>query len=123
MADHHRRADKELVQQILLDDPQFLRRIVERTLQQLLEAEITEHIGAAPYERTPKKPQRAPQRLQTEEAQNQGRHPRASCTPGPGGNLLNPPLLPLPTRNEKALVLALMQMYVEGVSTRGRSGR
>jgi hypothetical protein len=29
MAAHHRRADKELVQQILLDDPEFLRRIVE----------------------------------------------------------------------------------------------
>jgi putative transposase len=41
------------VQQILIDDPQFLRHIVERTLQQLLEAEITEHVvGAAPYERT-----------------------------------------------------------------------
>jgi putative transposase len=52
MVDHHRRADKELVQQILLDDPEFLRRIVERALQQLLEAEITEHVGAAPYERT-----------------------------------------------------------------------
>jgi hypothetical protein len=54
MANHHRRADKELVQQILIDDPEFLRRIVERALQQLLEAEITEHVGAAPYERTPK---------------------------------------------------------------------
>ena len=43
MADHHRRADKELVQQILLDDPRFLRRIVQKALQQLLEAEITEH--------------------------------------------------------------------------------
>ena len=52
MADCHRRADEELVQQILLDDPQFLRRIVERALQQVLEAEITEHVGAAPYERT-----------------------------------------------------------------------
>ncbi|BBL79286.1 hypothetical protein RxyAA322_11400 [Rubrobacter xylanophilus] len=52
MADHHRRADKELVQQILLDDPEFLRRIVERMLQQLLEAESTEHVGAAPYKRT-----------------------------------------------------------------------
>src|SRR5215207_11586261 len=52
MADHHRRADKELVQQILIDDAQFLRRIVEKALQQLLEAEITEHVGAAPYERT-----------------------------------------------------------------------
>ena len=37
MADHHRRADKELVQRVLLDDPEFLRLIVERALQQLLE--------------------------------------------------------------------------------------
>ena len=48
MADHHRRADKALVQRVLLEDPEFLRRIVERALQQVLEAEITEHIGAAP---------------------------------------------------------------------------
>jgi putative transposase len=48
----HRRADKELVQQVLIDDPEFLRRIVERALQQVLEAEITEHMGAAPYQRT-----------------------------------------------------------------------
>jgi hypothetical protein len=41
MADHHRKADKELEQQILIDDTEFLRRIVERTLQQLVEAEIT----------------------------------------------------------------------------------
>ena len=54
MADHHRRADKELVQQILIDDPRFLRHIVERTLQRLLEAEITEHIGATlPAHRKP----------------------------------------------------------------------
>ena len=52
MADRHRRTDKELVQQILLDDPEFLRWIVERALQQVLEAEITERVGAAPYERT-----------------------------------------------------------------------
>ncbi len=37
---------------MLLDDPTFLKEIVERVLQELLEAEMTEHIGAAPYERT-----------------------------------------------------------------------
>ena len=35
-----------------LDDPGFLRGIVEGVLQHLLEAEITEHLGAAPYQRT-----------------------------------------------------------------------
>jgi transposase-like protein len=32
----------------MLDEPGFLREIVERVLQELLEAEMTEHIGAAP---------------------------------------------------------------------------
>ncbi|ABG05436.1 hypothetical protein Rxyl_2515 [Rubrobacter xylanophilus DSM 9941] len=42
-----------MAQEVLLDDPDFLREIVERVLQEeLLEAEMTEHIGAAPYERT-----------------------------------------------------------------------
>jgi transposase-like protein len=36
----------------MLDEPGFLRQIVGRVLQELLEAEITEHIGAAPYERS-----------------------------------------------------------------------
>ncbi len=40
------------MQHILLDDPEFLRKIVERALRQILEADIAEHIGAAPYERT-----------------------------------------------------------------------
>ena len=52
MATDHRRVDVELAQEVLLDDPDFLRKIVERVLQELLEAEMTEHVGAAPCERT-----------------------------------------------------------------------
>jgi putative transposase len=51
MANDHRRVGDELVQGVLLDDPGFLREVVERVIQQVLEAEMTEHIGAAPYER------------------------------------------------------------------------
>src|SRR5437764_11704665 len=40
------------VQAVLTDDPDFLRRLVEQLLQQMLEAEMTAHLGAAPYERT-----------------------------------------------------------------------
>jgi transposase-like protein len=48
MANHHPKAEKELVQEeVLLDDPDFLKEIVRRVLQQLLETEMTEHIGAA----------------------------------------------------------------------------
>ena len=44
--------DGESLAQVALDDPGFLQRIVERTLQQVLEAEMTAHLGAEPYERT-----------------------------------------------------------------------
>ena len=116
MADHHRRTDKELVQQILIDDPEFLRRIVERALQQLLEAEITEHVGAAPYERS-----------QSRKGHRNGYKPRKLKTRVGSLELLVPQdregtfstqLFARYQRNEKALVLALMEMYVEGVSTR-----
>ena len=52
MAEDHRRLAEELAQGILLDEPTFLKEVVERVLQELLEAEMTEHVGAAPYERT-----------------------------------------------------------------------
>src|SRR5215208_2797076 len=52
MTHDHRKVSAEIAQGILLDDPNFLREIVERVLQEMLEAEMTEHIGAAPYERS-----------------------------------------------------------------------
>jgi hypothetical protein len=39
MAKDHRRLAEEVAQRILLDDPSFLKEIVERVLQELLEAE------------------------------------------------------------------------------------
>jgi len=53
MTEDHRRPQAEGAQGVLLDDPGFLKEIVQRVLQELLEAEMTEHVGAAaPYERT-----------------------------------------------------------------------
>jgi putative transposase len=116
MAKDHRRISEEVAQGILLDNPTFLKEIVERVLQELLEAEMTEHIGASPYERTG-----------TRTGQRNGYKPRALRTRVGTLNLLVPQdregtfstrLFARYQRNEKALVLALMEMYVEGVSTR-----
>jgi putative transposase len=116
MAHHNRKVDEQMVQGILLDDPGFLKEIVERVLQELLEAEMTEHIGAAPYERA-----------QNRKGHRNGYKPRALRTRVGTLNLLVPQdregtfstrLFSRYQRNEKALVLALMEMYVEGVSTR-----
>jgi transposase-like protein len=52
MTNDHRRPEAATVQGVLLDDAGFLRKIVERVLQEVLEAEMTEHIGATPHERT-----------------------------------------------------------------------
>src|ERR671938_2174006 len=115
MAEDHRRV-VEVAQGILLDDPTFLKEIVERVIQELLEAQMTEHIGAAPYERSA-----------TRTGQRNGYKPRALRTRVGTLNLLVPQdregpfstrLFSRYQRNEKALVLALMEMYVEGVSTR-----
>ena len=46
MTTDHRRVDMRMAQEILLDDPSFLNEIVERLIQELLEAEMTEHVGA-----------------------------------------------------------------------------
>ena len=42
----------ELAQAVLLNDPDFLREIVERTVQTILEEEMSAHLGAERYERT-----------------------------------------------------------------------
>jgi putative transposase len=116
MAKDHRKVSAEIAQGILLEDPDFLREIVERVLQEMLEAEITEHIGAAPYERSV-----------TRTGHRNGHKPRTLRTRVGTLNLLVPQdregtfstrLFSRYQRNEKALVLALMQMYIEGVSTR-----
>ena len=116
MAEDHRRVDTQSVQEVLLDDPAFLREIVERVLQEMLEAEMTHHIGAAPYERTERRA-----------GHRNGHKPRALRTRVGTLNLLVPQdregtfstrLFARYQRNEKALVLALMEMYIEGVSTR-----
>jgi transposase-like protein len=116
MAKDHRRSDAESVQGVLLDDPGFLREIVEKVVQRMLEAEMTEHVGAAPYER-----------VEGRTGQRNGYKPRALRTRVGTLNLAVPQdregtfstrLFSRYQRNEKALVLALMEMYVEGVSTR-----
>src|SRR5947209_40143 len=91
-------------------------QIVERSLQQVLEAEMTAHIGAEPYERT-----------EARTGHRNGYKPRTLHTRVGTLTLLVPQdregtfstaLFARYQRSERALVLALMEMYLEGVSTR-----
>lgn len=96
------------------DNP--FRAMLEFIAQSALEFEMTEHLGAAPYERTE---ERAGYR--------NGYKPRILITavgdlhllvPQDRGGTFSTSLFERYQRSDKALVLALMEMYVKGVSTR-----
>src|ERR671933_3056287 len=116
MAKRHGTGVKAVAQAALTDDPDFLRQIVERTLQEILEAEMTAHLGAERYERSAGRT-----------GQRNGYKPRTLHTrvgtltllvPQDRESTFSTQLFARYQRNEKALVLALMEMYLEGVSTR-----
>ena len=81
MAKDHRGLDAELAQEVLPDDSGFLHQIVERVVRQMLEAEMTERIGAAPHERRALPAPRPAQRLQAQGFENQGRHSKNLLVP------------------------------------------
>lgn len=54
MAEDYRRSVEELTQGSFLDDPGFLRQIVERVLQEMLEAQMSDHLGALPPTSAPR---------------------------------------------------------------------
>src|SRR4051812_18817836 len=101
---------------VVLDDPEFLRQLVQRMLQHFLEAEMSVHLGAAHYERS-----------EGRQGYRNGYKPRQLQTrvgtltlrvPQDREGTFSTQLFARYQRSEKALVLALMEMYVEGVSTR-----
>src|SRR4051794_33302246 len=103
-------------QSALTDDPGFLRFIVERVIQEVLDAEMTAHLHADPYERNAArtgyrngyKPRQLNTRLGTLTLQ----------VPQDRDGTFSTQLFARYQRSEKALALALMEMYVEGVSPR-----
>lgn len=104
------------MQAALVDDPEFLRGIVERTLQTLLEEEMSAHLGAERYERTGER-----------RGYRNGTKPRTLTTrvgtlellvPQDRDGTFSTELFGRYQRTEQALVLSLMEMYVQGVSTR-----
>jgi len=103
-------------QSTLTDDPNFLRLIVERVIQEVLEAEMTAHLHVESYERSAArtgyrngyKPRQLNTRVGT----------LALQVPQDRDGTFSTQLFARYQRSEKALVLALMEMYVEGISTR-----
>jgi transposase-like protein len=105
-----------LTQQVLFDEPDFLREIVQVIVQRMLDAEMTAHLGAKPHERS-----------EDRQGYRCGSYPRTLTTrvgkielqvPRDRDGRFQTQLFARYQRSEKAFVLALMEMYVQGVSTR-----
>ena len=105
-----------VAQAVLLNDPDFLRGIVERALQAVLEEEMTAHLGAGRYERG-----------EGRSGYRNGHKPRALTTrvgtielrvPQDRDGTFSTELFARYQRSEQALVTTLMEMYVQVVSTR-----
>jgi putative transposase len=105
-----------LVQAVLLDDPSFLRGIVEGALQAILEEEMTARLGAGRYERgagrTGYRNGAKPRTLTTRVGTLQLRVPQDR------DGTFSTELFARYQRSEQALVTTLMEMYLQGVSTR-----
>jgi len=100
----------------LLNDPDFLNQIVTRYLQQFLEAEISSFLQAEPYQRTGERT-----------GYRNGYKPRILKTrvgrielsvPQDREGRFQSDLFARFQRSEKALILALQEAYLQGVSTR-----
>lgn len=99
-----------------IDDPDFFYQVIRNTVQELLEAEITEFLGAAPHERS-----------LTRQGYRSGHRPRTLKTrigklhfdvPCERSGRFKTKLFAHYQRSEQAFLLALQEMYLQGVSTR-----
>ena len=100
----------------LLNDPDFLNQAITRFLQQFMEAEITSFLQAEPYQRTSERT-----------GYRNGYKPRVLktrvgridlCVPQDREGRFSSELFSRFQRSEKALILALQEAYLQGVSTR-----
>jgi transposase-like protein len=104
------------IQKVLLDDADFLRILVQENLQKIIETEFANYIQAAPYERT-----------EDRKAYRNGSYTRKLKTRvgtielevirDREGNF-STELFKRYQRNEQSFVLSLVEMYLQGVSTR-----
>lgn len=105
-----------LAETLVSGDPQLLKGLLREALQEVLEGEMTEFLGAEPGERTTQR-----------QGYRSGYYSRSLVTrigklelrvPRDRNGAFSTALFERYQRSEKALVSALAEMYVQGVSTR-----
>ncbi len=116
MTERKVRTEANEAKAVLVRDEAFIRAVVKTALQEILEAEMSEAVGAAKGERTPA-------RL----GYRSGYYGRTLITrvgklelrvPQDREGRFSTELFERYQRSERALVAALAEMYVQGVSTR-----
>jgi len=103
-------------QAFLLDDPSFMQEVVRKAIQRMLEGEMTEFLQAAPYERaSARRGYRSGHRsrsLRTRVGE------MSLAVPTERSGRFRTKVFANYQRSELAYVLALQEMYLQGVSTR-----
>ena len=98
------------------ENPDRLRELVREICQQIIEAEMTEHLGAGWHERTPSR------KGSRNGYKGRSLHTRVGeielQVPQARDSSFSSRLFDRYQRSEKALCLALMESYIQGVSTR-----
>jgi transposase-like protein len=118
MAQYQITVDSQLLHQLFLGNSQDsgVAKLLESVLNQVLQAQATEQLGAEPYERSEERQGYRngtyPHQLSTRVGTITLRVPRIR------GGKFSTELFARYQRSEQALVLALMEMVVNGVSTR-----
>jgi putative transposase len=118
MAQYQITVDSEILHALFMGKNQDpgVAKLLESVLNQILKAQVTEQLGAEPYERT-----------EDRKGYRNGDYPRQLTTrvgtltlrvPRIRGGKFSTELFARYQRSEQALVLALMEMVVSGVSTR-----
>lgn len=104
------------VRAMFSENPDYVREMVQKLCQNIIEEERTKHLGADSYERTATRngyrSGYKPKQLKTRVGKLELQVPQTK------GTSFYPTLFEKYQRSEKALNLALMEAYVQGVSTR-----
>ncbi|AEJ38635.1 transposase, mutator type [Sulfobacillus acidophilus TPY] len=116
MAHHQITLEDQTIQALMGQKDNALALLVQQVLNQVLEAQVTEYLQAKRYERTE---ERRGYRNGTRSRQLTTRVGTLTLeVPRTRDGEFSPPLFDRYQRHEKALVLTLMEMVVNGVSTR-----
>src|SRR5437588_2679892 len=120
MADEFRMALEELLRKAELQDPEFLRDGVRLLAQEIMELEVSQHLGAERYERTGER--RGHRNGSRERPWDTRVGTIELSVPRVRDNSYFPSLLQPRKRAEQALVAVVQEAYVHGVTAGGVDG-